>query len=599
MVTTPARPLTSALSGPLLRLLVPALLVLAASLVPMLPLLVSANLPTTHEGLRYVCLSELFRRAFLGGVAYPRWLPDLAGGYGYPLFVFYQPGYFYLTLLLSVVSVEPALLHLLSLMALSLVGTTGAYLLVRQHAGRIIALFGAAMFVLTPYLYVNLYVRGDWSELGAMMLTPWPLFFLSRWATQASSGQRRGFGASMGMALSLAGIVVSHPITAMFYAPVFVVVAYASGLDIGPIGRRTFLRETSLAIACALLLSSPYWFTVIEMRKYVNLEAAFVDHYQSVRNVVHPRQLFRRGWGFGASAAANGSDEMSLQLGLLHFAVAVFGAILARRSRTVRASFLCYLVLVVAMTPVATLVWRLPLLRTAQFPWRILSVTAVLQALCCAGLERAFPRSLPKKLGAAMALLIIGAIWYAPQFSVNPAGRSAPISYSYAQLQSDLETRTRREFHVFSLQNEFLPKTAQRQRPAQPRGDAAMVLGSPGTTTHRLPGDSPYRISYRIDAHDGGAALVNQLYLPGWRAVVNGVVMPRALLEKYLTVDGRMVVPVPAGSTTVEAWYDGPPGWPLRDLVILLGMAAYLAWNAGFPRTRGHFIRKPQPNVRQ
>ena len=33
----------------------------------------------------------------------PRWIPDLNGGYGYPLFVFYQPGYFYVSRLFSFV----------------------------------------------------------------------------------------------------------------------------------------------------------------------------------------------------------------------------------------------------------------------------------------------------------------------------------------------------------------------------------------------------------------------------------------------------------------------------------------------------------------
>src|SRR5215469_312906 len=35
-----------------------------------------------------------FHNAFAAGAWYPRWMSKLYGGYGYPTFLFYQPGFF-------------------------------------------------------------------------------------------------------------------------------------------------------------------------------------------------------------------------------------------------------------------------------------------------------------------------------------------------------------------------------------------------------------------------------------------------------------------------------------------------------------------------
>ena len=49
-----------------------------------------------NEGLRYLALAEHFRRVLRWTASYPRWLPELYGGRGYPTFVFYQPFVFFL-----------------------------------------------------------------------------------------------------------------------------------------------------------------------------------------------------------------------------------------------------------------------------------------------------------------------------------------------------------------------------------------------------------------------------------------------------------------------------------------------------------------------
>src|SRR5262245_38773724 len=91
------------------------------SLVPVTALLWHRQLPDNGAIFRELRLSALCTGAIRGGSWYPRWLPDLNGGYGYPVFVFYQPGYFYVSHGLSFVPL-PVLRCALTLALIATVG---------------------------------------------------------------------------------------------------------------------------------------------------------------------------------------------------------------------------------------------------------------------------------------------------------------------------------------------------------------------------------------------------------------------------------------------------------------------------------------------
>ncbi|MDH7474249.1 MAG: hypothetical protein QHJ74_09610, partial [Anaerolineae bacterium] len=129
------------------------------------------------------------------GLLFPRWMPDLAYGYGYPLFNFYAPLSTYLT----------EALHLLGLafvpalragFILCLLGSGLAmYLFGREVFGERAGLVAAVAYVYAPYLLYNHYVRGSLSD--ALAFVWFPLVF---WAFRRvvlgggsanSSGSRR------------------------------------------------------------------------------------------------------------------------------------------------------------------------------------------------------------------------------------------------------------------------------------------------------------------------------------------------------------------------------------------------------------------------
>jgi len=268
-------------------------------------------------------------------------------------------------------------------------------------------------------------------------------------------------------------------------------------------------------------------------------------------------------------------DHMSFQLGLVHFFLAVLGALLGWRNKTLRVAFSCYLLLLIMMTPLSKYLWTLPILRSAQFPWRILSVIAILQVLCCTGLRVIYPERTVKKFLVMLVVLSLAAIWYKQQFTVNTYKDPILAHCSYQTLRKERKAELT-HFWRYVQMNEFLPRTATDQPGKGPRdGAPLLVLLSPGKT-EALPRNNKFRIAYRVSTEGSATILINQLYLPGWKVLVDGKEVPRRTLERGLLADGRIQVRLSGGSRIVRAYYGGPPGWWLRDLIMALGVLAFL-----------------------
>jgi len=124
-----------------------AILGAVIALVPVGAFLVYRRLPYSYDVLRYLVLSQLFSDAIAAGAWSPRWIPDLNGGYGYPQFVFYQPGYFYLSHLFAFVG-APVLRCTLTLSTVALAGAFGAYRLIRCFVPAPTSLFFLLLFQL-------------------------------------------------------------------------------------------------------------------------------------------------------------------------------------------------------------------------------------------------------------------------------------------------------------------------------------------------------------------------------------------------------------------------------------------------------------------
>jgi hypothetical protein len=310
------------------------------------------------------------------------------------------------------------------------------------------------------------------------------------------------------------------------------------------------------------------------MRPLVRLEVAATGYYTASHHTVYPSQLFSRAWGFGFSFIGPG-DGMPFPLGLPHFVLVLAGAIRGFRSALLQVCLALYLFLIVLMTPWSNRIWdQVGLLAMVQFPWRILSVTAVLQLVCASALARVRDRGWARKAWLLPVLLAGAFAWHHEMRTVK----------GYYHLAQDVK-----DYHARALQNrtltattedDFRPHTARTTGPPTGRGQGPLVETAGDAEVRELPGSSSFRIRYSVTTKDKPAlATINQLYFPGWRVEVDGAKVADTELRELMLPDGRMQLRLPPKSTqTIEAWYDGPPFWRWQAALVALACAGFVAW---------------------
>jgi hypothetical protein len=150
------------------------------------------------------------------GAWYPRWVPDLYMGYGYPVFNFYAPVFYYLALALRV------LLRLdiwdafrATGVVAALVGASGCYALtVTLWRRRVLGVLAAAALLYGPYAFqINFYKRGAIPEALGLAMLPWLLLAVWRLWFAVSPGAVLAWTALT--AMTGAAAILIHNLTAL------------------------------------------------------------------------------------------------------------------------------------------------------------------------------------------------------------------------------------------------------------------------------------------------------------------------------------------------------------------------------------------------
>ncbi|MHB1844483.1 MAG: hypothetical protein ACYCWW_06575, partial [Deltaproteobacteria bacterium] len=130
-----------------------------------------------HDWDRYVARLVEYLRGWRDGQLFPRWCPDCYGGFGSPLFDFHPPGVFTPSALLALLGLGLTASIKVTLVLSACLGGLGTFFLVRGESRRSdAALVSAFAFSFAPYQFVNLFLRGDLSEVVALSLFPMTLF---------------------------------------------------------------------------------------------------------------------------------------------------------------------------------------------------------------------------------------------------------------------------------------------------------------------------------------------------------------------------------------------------------------------------------------
>lgn len=167
-------------SSPLRFFVSSPLLLLWLLTLPAVTPLLQPTLTRSADGLlhlyRLVALDHLIRQ----GVFFSRWLPDLAYGYGLPLFVYYAPLSYYLAEGLRLLGLDAVAAFNSSAALVLLLAAAGVYLLVKEWFGPRAGLLAGVAYVYAPYGLFNLFSRGSLPVAWAGAVFPFVFWAFGR-----------------------------------------------------------------------------------------------------------------------------------------------------------------------------------------------------------------------------------------------------------------------------------------------------------------------------------------------------------------------------------------------------------------------------------
>ena len=510
--------------------------------------------PQSADGLLHLLRLVLLDRYLREGLLFPRWLPGLVFGRGYPVFDYYGPATYYLAeaFHLAGLGFMPALMAAFS--ALVILAGGGMYALARALFGPRqdwAALLAAAAYMYAPYLLTNVFLRGALAEVGAMALLPWIL-----WSTCRLMEAEQPWRYVLPVTLSLGGLAVTHDITLLFVPPVWLALVAVLWWRGGrQPGRLAWAAGGAVA---AMGASAFFWLPLVLERRYLANAAYQIAVTYLPANVWTFRNFLDTAIPFGYTFSG------PFRLGLVQLVLALIGLVAARR-RDGAWLFLLGLALIGSS---AIGGWALPiwlhsqLLLVAQFPWRLLAVVSVPLALFTGGIVLRMRQGIVQ--AAATSLLLAAVImanrprldWIPTVPYTGPEIGPAAV----AQFEADtgaLGTSSAQEFRPRWAGDTLGPSAGQ-------------VVGTQSVQLHAA---NDFELSARVVDPDGSPLRFDIYYFPGWQVTLDG----RTPLETYPSTDlGLLTVNPPAGAhELLLSW----AGTPLQHLAGDLSLAtlAFLA----------------------
>lgn len=315
--------------------------------------------PKSHDGINHVIRIKDFFHELTAGQIPVRWVDHLDYEYGLPLFTYVYPGPYLLSSVPMALGFSAADSYKIIMLAGYLLGVIGMYALFAKK-NTLFALAAAVLFGLTPYMLLDVFVRGALAEVVSIGFMPWVLYALG--------ARKHALGA-----ISLCFVLISHNYFGIFFLLFLLLYLAWNGL---------FDQKVGKMILLGVGLSAFFIIPMILESRYIDsgFGNGYLFSYQD--HFVYPLQLLYSKWGFGYSVPGPG-DGMSFQLGFANILI-IAGSLLAW-VRAKRRKYLSFLLAAVLGSTFLTLtysrfIWdKITILHgLTVFPWRLLFVSALL-----------------------------------------------------------------------------------------------------------------------------------------------------------------------------------------------------------------------------
>jgi 6-pyruvoyl-tetrahydropterin synthase related domain len=473
------------------------------------------------------------------GVLYPRWTAWTNHGFGEPRFVFYPPLSWMLgaalTRLMPLTWVPVAFIVLTQTFA-----GLAAFLLLKRLTSDRGAILGAACYAMNPNALLMTYIRSDFAEQLACAMFPLVLLGALRLCNYLQDSES-GPSSIVYFALPFAGVWLSN-------APAGVIASYSIALLMAwaAISQRSL--KIAVRGACGLALG-------LSLTGFYLIPAAYEQHWVNIGQALSSGLLPSQNFLFTAIEDVEHTwfnwiaSTCALMLVLLLGISALLSGRLGKRgveTGTWRNAWAALLVVGAAATVLMlrfTLpLWNLlPKLRFVQFPWRWMSMVALIFACFAAAVcER-------RRGWLLFAVTAVVCVPMGHLLVSNGWWDTDEMPTQYAAIERETGFDGTDEYDPLGDEHSDLPVGAPLVKILPESKDSS---GIPEAQAHVVEWKTEKK-EIRVDAKDNARVALRLLNYPAWRVAVNG----RAIAPERMDDFNVMVIPVQRGNSVIQVWF--------------------------------------------
>jgi len=539
-------------------------LLIFVSLIPVLDFF-RPGLPLTHDGRDHVVRIASFYQSLSEGNIIPRWAGNLNRRYGHPVLMFFYPfssysGSFFRFLGFSFVNSTKLVFGLGFILS-----AVFMYLWIKEIWGSSAGGVAGLIYILAPYRFVDLYVRGAIGECTAFLWPPLICYFLLK---LSRCFKRRYL---VGASLSLSGLILSHNALSLMFLPI--IFAYMVYLILH--SRKKFLFSVlySLVSIFGFSLSAFFWVPAFFEAKYTLRDIVMKGFFGGFESF---SRLIWSSWNYG------GTGQLSVQIGILQWLIMIIAPFLIWqffKQKKKEWSFLLFLLTVFWLAvflilPVSRFVYlKISLLRKFQFAWRFLSLAIFPPAVFSGALIAILPF---KKQRLAVFGFLIAALLLTKNYW-QPKNFLYKDETFYTQFEKGTTNDT----------GESAPRWSIRFMEQFPQAPIEVIQGKAEIKEiNRLTN----KHIYQIKAAEKTRIVENTLYFPGWRVLVNNQEVEVEFQDPAYR--GLMTFWIETGDYQVEVVFGETKLRLFADLISLGGLICLLALVGVWPRVHSGRVDK-------
>lgn len=482
-----------------------------------------------HDGVFQLFRNYTTKIALLDDQYIPMVNPNMMGGFGYASNLFYGILSTYIITFFSVFTSTIGLaVNIFILVTIFLSGLFMYFFVNVLSRKKEIALLSGILYMTSPYFLYDLYVRMALGEIVSFVFLP----LLFHGLYNIINGDKRKWYL---LTIGTSGLFLSHSISTLMcaiFAGIYLL------LNFKKVTEKEVIKKILLALGCALLLSLPTIFPLLEA-KFSSDYMVFDTGYMKTNGINMEKNSIR--------LFSNLSKTLSYLVHIYMIVIVLIGILLFHLKKKNRQLTLYYILMVVSILLTLNIIpWsHLPsLFSTFQFPWRFLQLSSFFFAITLALLYQ----ELNVKKHVFFITIIGCFILIVPFIKIgiqNPGIDNQLVYSNKLKKRGDIVRSTG------TASAEYLPRNAiYNYEYLKNRSLLPTILEGKGTVS-RIQKKGTH-LSFLLKITDSSIVELPYIYYPGYLVKANDKALPT-----FETQNGMVGVSLKKGNYQVKSFYRG------------------------------------------